>query len=178
MGRLNLKVFIGKSKRCAFLGDCFSLSCMRDLVLAEPKERMCPALGLSDTMLSWVHTRCATGGLQSQHSHHWTQWLENPSRKLGQRVAQSRSGWGRSTVAFGRSLFEARVWMRQMESKSFLFWKAVLWWEYSSLQRAQSILPARRTQQLSASIEQASPWHLRALLASAHEHPSEMWVLQ
>lgn len=39
MGRLNLEVFIGKSKRCAFLGDCFLLSCMRDLVLAEPKER-------------------------------------------------------------------------------------------------------------------------------------------
>lgn len=166
MGRLNLKVFIGKSKRCAFLGDCFLLSCMRDLVLAEPKERCV------------FGTPCSHGGLQSQHSHHWTQWLENPSRKLGQRVAQSRSGWGRSTVAFGRSLFEARVWMRQMESKSFLLWKAVLWWEYSSLQRAQSILPARRTQQLSASIEQASPWHLRALLASAHEHPSEMWVLQ
>lgn len=52
MGQINLKIFIGKSKSCTFLEDGFFLSCMKDLVLAEPKERKRPALGLSDTMLS------------------------------------------------------------------------------------------------------------------------------
>lgn len=164
MGQLNLKIFIGKSKSCAFLEDSFFLSCMRDLVLAEPKERMRPALGLSNTMLSWGPTRCATRRLWGQL------WDAGCIVTTGHSCLKIQvDTWGRGwlthaqaeeeTLAFDRSLFQARIWDGK---QSFLFWKAVLWWEYSSLQRSQSILPARRTQQLFASIEQASLWHLRS----------------